>query len=333
MTREEPEGESADGLESVLADIRRRIEEERTLSLEDVAERVGMGPAILRQVLRAVGRDREMFGERDVAYLEKISRLMKLLSLDAIVRATRVRERAVRSMVVNDLGIVRDEILRPIRDRGGGADAVGDALLEVASEMSPIAAELIADDYLEILVRALDTELVLSGARGRGQDVEAAVGFVDLVGYTSLTARMAPEGLENVLSDFDDLVSGAVEPYDTVFTVKLLGDAAMLVGENAEDLADVLLEVVVDREVLPDMPRSAGISAGRVVVREGDYYGDPVNLAARLTSHARPWSLLADEELGARLADRFATKKIPPAELRGFGSRRPVSVRPADRQD
>ncbi|MBV9487401.1 MAG: hypothetical protein JO246_15245, partial [Frankiaceae bacterium] len=63
-----------------------------------------------------------------------------------------------------------------------------------------------------------------------------------------------------------------------------------------------------------------GLAWGTVLSRLGDVYGEPVNIAARLTSIARPGSILVDRELSSRLEDdeRFRLKKAPPRPVRGY---------------
>ncbi|MGH8967208.1 MAG: adenylate/guanylate cyclase domain-containing protein, partial [Actinomycetes bacterium] len=49
-------------------------------------------------------------------------------------------------------------------------------------------------------------------------------------------------------------------------------------------------------------------------------YGEVVNIAARLTAHARPGSVLADRELADALSDdpRFALRPLRSVAVRGY---------------
>jgi adenylate cyclase len=75
------------------------------------------------------------------------------------------------------------------------------------------------------------------------------------------------------------------------------------------------------------------MASGPTIVREGDVFGSPVNLAARLTDLARPWRLLADDELSETLeAAGYRTRRLRPVRIRGVGTRRPIGVtRPGGR--
>ena len=117
--------------------------------------------------------------------------------------------------------------------------------------------------------------------------------------------------------------------HENVQLVKFLGDAAMYVGVDATSLAATLLEIVLgteDEPALEGSPMRGGMSAGPLLMRAGDYFGPPVNTAARLTDHARPGTVLADEHLADDLSG-FYVRRVPPMRLRGVGFRRPVRLR------
>jgi adenylate cyclase len=79
--------------------------------------------------------------------------------------------------------------------------------------------------------------------------------------------------------------------------VKTIGDAVMLVSPEPDPLLDVALGLVevAEREG-EDFPQlRAGVALGPGLPRAGDWYGRAVNLASRLTSFARPGSVVADK--------------------------------------
>lgn len=315
---------------SPLIHARDALEGERDLSVEEVSERARVPVSIVERIFAAAERmnDDGCYGEDDIEYAEAISGLLDAYPLEAVERAVRVRNRALTGVVVNDLALVRDHVIRPALERGTGVDEIARKLGETARDIVPLASTTLPLDYRRILLRMLDLEVVEQAAREGADDrVMLAVGFVDVVGFTALSARIDPTGLGDVLGVFEDLVSRIVDRYEHVMLVKFLGDAAMLVAQDPADLAHALHAIATDDGPVDDLPRSAGMSAGPILIREGDYFGDPVNVAARLTDHARPGSLLADEELADVLEERFELTRIPPIKLRGIGSRRPLRIR------
>ena len=153
--------------------------------------------------------------------------------------------------------------------------------------------------------------------------VLCGVGFADLTGFTSLTQRLTPEELTNLLAEFNTAVTDVVHA-DGGRVVKFIGDEVMWVSATPEQLARVAIDLV-------EHPRArefglqvrAGLGYGRVLALGGDYFGNAVNLAARLVGAAAPGQILVSSDFRDELPDWPA---IPhdPLVLKGFDS--PVTV-------
>ena len=77
---------------------------------------------------------------------------------------------------------------------------------------------------------------------------------------------------------------------------------------------------------MPDV--RLGLASGSVVMRMGDVFGPPVNLAARLTAVARRNRVIIDAATAGLLPpDQFETRRLPARPVRGFGLVEPVAVR------
>ena len=102
----------------------------------------------------------------------------------------------------------------------------------------------------------------------------------------------------------------------------------MFTAPTGEIGASVALELVdrFDDDLVP--PLRVGLAHGTVVALRGDYYGPPVNLAARLTGVARRNRVIIDERTSELLpVVDFETRRLPARPLRGFGDVEPVTVR------
>ncbi|MEO3759064.1 adenylate/guanylate cyclase domain-containing protein [Mycobacterium sp. B14F4] len=149
--------------------------------------------------------------------------------------------------------------------------------------------------------------------------VTCGIGFADLTGFTALTQRLTPNELSGLLLEFGGAIADLVHA-DGGRVVKFIGDEVMWVTSTAELLAKVAIDLV-------DHPRAreeglqvrAGLAYGRVLALAGDYFGTPVNLAARLVAAAAPGQVLASAEVRGALSHWPATQ-LDPLTLKGFES-------------
>ncbi|WP_051791976.1 adenylate/guanylate cyclase domain-containing protein [Amycolatopsis jejuensis] len=155
------------------------------------------------------------------------------------------------------------------------------------------------------------------------------VGFVDMVGYTRLTREVDEDVLSQVLDGFESLATEVIaEHHGRV--VKMIGDEVFFVADSPADGAEIALTLAERAgEELP--PVRAGLAFGRVLSRFGDVYGSVVNLAARLTSVARPGTVLVDRALAVELESlpQFEVRARRAVSVRGYSRLRPSAVRRA----
>jgi adenylate cyclase len=78
-----------------------------------------------------------------------------------------------------------------------------------------------------------------------------------------------------------------------------------------------------------------GVAWGPVLNRLGDVFGPTVNIAARLTSVARPGRVLADKELAETLHgdERFKLRRMRRTAVKGYRRLEPWSLRRPDDRD
>jgi adenylate cyclase len=147
--------------------------------------------------------------------------------------------------------------------------------------------------------------------------VTCGVGFADLSGFTELTQRLTSTELSELLVEFGGAVSDVVHASGGR-VVKFIGDEVMWVAATPELLAKVAIDLV-------EYPRAreagllvrAGLGYGSVLALGGDYFGTPVNLAARLVASAAPGQILASTDVRDELA-QWPAIPLDPLTLKGF---------------
>lgn len=152
-----------------------------------------------------------------------------------------------------------------------------------------------------------------------------AFAFVDVCGFTALIDDRGDDAAVRALVAFRGHVRDACGHYG-VRVAKWLGDGAMIVGVDAEQLACAAFEVVATDLDERHRPRArAGMAVGEVLVFEGDdYIGRVVNQAARLCDAASAGELLASATVAPWLPTSLHLRRVRPVAAHGF--RTPVEV-------
>lgn len=103
--------------------------------------------------------------------------------------------------------------------------------------------------------------------------------------------------------------------------VKLLGDGVMFHFADPGEAVVCGLELVDEAEKSGLPPARVGVAAGAVVERDGDYFGRTVNIAARVSDHARPREVLATPEaVAAGDSEVIRFDEIGPVSLKGVAA-------------
>ena len=335
--------------------------------LEELREAVADGRLTLLPVERALAGEGPRYTPREVAeisgvdfdLLQRATAAMGIPYPDPDVRALTEAdvETARRVKAFHDAGLPEEGIVQVARTIGIGTSRIAEANRElmIRTLMQPgdterdlalrfaAAAEHMLPVFEPILLYALRSHLLeqirrdVIGAADiaagvPGATSEVAVCFADLVGFTKLGEEVPTEELGLIAGRLDELATAVAEP--PVRLVKLIGDAAMLVSTEAGPMVEAALRMVeaADREG-EEFPRlRAGIAYGSALVRTGDYYGRPVNLASRLTAIAKPGSVLVDSAAREAAGEEFEYSYAGERRLKGFDSRAKLfRVRRAER--
>ena len=325
----EDEGFSLDELRRAAAEDRLALlpiehvleGERRRYAAEEVAAETGLDLDFLLEVLRARGTPRPEPGERaltedDLELARGAKRLLDAgLGRDAYLEVTRVMSQAMGAVAAALTTAFGEALLRP----GDTERDLGLRYAQALRELGPLAGPAL-QHLLNLRMREQIRQAVVGQAELRTGRLPGAqritVGFVDIVGFTSLGEQVPPDELGAVVARFEQRVEDAV--HAPVRLVKMIGDAAMLTSPDAGPLVRAALDLVEGSVTDEDSQLlRAGLAAGEALQRAGDWYGRPVNLASRLTSFARRGSVVAASEVRQAAREDFAWSFAGSRRFRG----------------
>jgi class 3 adenylate cyclase/predicted ATPase len=173
--------------------------------------------------------------------------------------------------------------------------------------------------------------------------------FSDLVGSTALSARMDPEDLREVISDYQKCVAEKVQRFGG-FIAKYMGDGVLIYfgypqaheddAERAVRAGLELIQTVGGLKSSAPLQTRVGIATGLVVVgdligageaQERGIVGETPNLAARLQTLAEPNTVVIAESTRKLLGSLFELQDLGARDLKGIAGpvRAWVALRPA----
>jgi adenylate cyclase len=287
----------------------------------EVEERSGVARERNERLWRALGfadvdDEDVVFTDSDVEALKLIDGFVESGLIDPTVEAAvaRAAGQSLSRLAEWETGLLNDYVASRAESGPEQADEV--TVLRFAETILPMMERLHSYVWRRHIAALVGRALAASPDELVSNTL--VVGFADVVGYTRLTRTLTETELATLLERFE---STAAEVVATAAgrVVKMLGDEVMFVAVDPVAAAAIglgLLDAIdVDGE-LPDL--RIGMAHGNVLSRFGDVYGPVVNIASRLTSAAKPGTVLVDGDLAATLSSE------PGLRLR---RRRPMSVR------
>jgi len=298
-------------------------------SAREIAEQTGTQLDFLIAVRRAMGLpipgpDESVYTEGD----------LESVRMTEVFRAAGISDEEILDLL-RTLGrglsqtaeTIRALALRLVLEPGVSEQDLAQRYAYAASQLSPMLGPLVAN-LLTLHLREMAQSEALSAAERSGGQLpgsrEIAVCFADLVGFTRLGEEVPPDELARKAVRLEALTSEVIDA--PVRLIKTIGDAAMLTSLVPEPLLDAALDLLDAAEAEgDDFPQlRAGIAIGPALARAGDWFGRPVNLASRITSVARPGSLLAEREVRESARESYRWSYAGERRLRGI--REPVPL-------
>lgn len=316
-----------DSFAPMLLPARRALGDDGTrVSARDISERTGVELELLSRMQHAVGLPRVEDPDAPVyirADGDAAAHIRQFIDLGMDPEHILSTVRILAEGLSHAAETMRQGALAAVFRPGVTELEIGRGTKALASASAPLLGPMIHDMLLLQLRHTMETEAVSASERAAGAPLPGArmvgVVFADLVGFTSLGEELHPEELEHLAHRLGDIAREvSVAP---VRFIKTIGDAVMLVSADPGALLDAaltLIDVVGADEEIP--PLRVGVAYGSAVSRAGDWFGSTVNLASRVTSAARPGSILVVEALHDQVVndDRFAWSVARPRRFKGI---------------
>lgn len=292
------------------------------LDLDDVARAAGCDVEQIRAVYEGMGlrvEDLAGFGVGDVA-------LMSLITEDVSGIVDIVGPQLLRVAGSSLTRLAEATVAAYVQDVEHRDDALRDLLSEADQNALASTLVLVLGDALPTVFRhhmwtAVRRQRMAQSGVASPEIVRLAIGFVDLVGFTTISRFAGPAELIATIDEFERQAFEIAHRLGGRI-VKSIGDEVMIAGHDARTVAAIALDLIGAVDADPSVAPRGGVSAGDVLFRLGDYYGSVVNLASRLTAEAVPGEVLTDQPLAG--GDEFAVQPAGRRSLKGFDE--PVAV-------
>ncbi len=146
---------------------------------------------------------------------------------------------------------------------------------------------------------------------GEAQEKDLALLIADLSGYTAFTETHGALYASEIVLRFQRLARESLEP--GVAIINSIGDDVFCAGADTLAVVRTALRLRDEVERLADFPNiRTGVHCGRIVERERQYFGAPINLTARVAGYAAGGQVLCTEPIARAVHGRaeFETRAI-----------------------
>lgn len=302
---------------------------EPSLTGLDIADRVGMPIEQARLRWRSLGfsaveDDEVVFTEADLQAMRRTQTLQELGLIEEEHESALVRTmgRSFARLAEWQIALLGRALDLETTDL--------EQLRAVVGEVVPVMEELQGYVWRRHLLNAAARQLLSPDQDGEASTM--AVGFADIVGYTRQSRTLRQSELAGLVEAFEARALEVIAEFGGRI-IKTIGDEVLFVADSPAEAGHIGLLLAEAHRQDEDFPElRVGIAWGPVLRRLGDVYGPVVNMAARLTSLARPGRVLVDRALADALADddAFRLRRLRRTSVKGYRRLEPWNLRRGD---
>lgn len=134
----------------------------------------------------------------------------------------------------------------------------------------------------------------------------AAIVFADIAGYTALMGKDENRAFQ-ALSQFKTIAQPLVDKYFGSWH-KDLGDGALMSFSNVLDSVHCAIAIQKEINQKTEFRFRIGIHLGDITFKDGDVFGDGVNIASRIQSEATPGGICISESVAKNIRNQDGMK-------------------------
>ncbi|HEY9521694.1 MAG TPA: adenylate/guanylate cyclase domain-containing protein [Thermopolyspora sp.] len=304
----------------------------------EAARAAGVSPELAERIWRALGfatlaDDTAAFTDADVATLRRVKVVLakNLWDERVVVRMARALGQTTARLAQWQTEIMIGTMLD---SPGRPGDEEATRVFETAESLLPELEKMLVHVWRTQVAAAAGRLLAIAEVTDEvlPSRPPMAVGFADLVSFTRFSRELDEMALAELVEGFEARASDVVASYGGRL-VKTLGDEVLFTATAARAAAEIALDLVEAIHADGNGPDvRAGLAYGPILPTMGDVFGPTVNLAARLTTIARPATIIVDSAMAERLAGLpgLDVCRIRRRPARGLGTVQPYVLRRAE---
>lgn len=303
----------------------------QSYTLEEAVRITGLTEEQLMALAAALGLSRDgVVTSNDIELIEIGKRMIDAgFSWDGLLEGASVYADSLRRIAEANLQMTHRYLCDPLKRAGRTEREISMAVQNAIAAIAPNAEMMLQRLYIRYMADASVDHAI---AHLEPQPPDAPPGsmvstivFVDLSLFSSYTYIEGDEAAVDVIVRFDRAVRELCLVYNGR-VIKQIGDEFMLIFRDPAEAVRFAVDLR-DRVRFTDESVQArtGIHHGPVLYRIGDYWGNAVNVAARIVSMAMPNSILVTEPVAkAAMSAGIEAEEIGVRSLRGMEE--PLSV-------
>jgi adenylate cyclase len=301
--------------------------EEGRYSLKEASREANLDPDLIRRVYAAWGLGSlslDGLSDEDLQMMKYGAAVLEAgFPLPAFLQLQRVYGQAIAQIADAEVRLFHIYVHEPLMREGVPGVEIAEEMEGLTRDTLPFAAPVMNYLHARFLAHFVEQDVIghmeadLAEQTPEEGRLRVVIAFADLAGYSRLTVERGDEEAVGTVERFVEAVEQSLPPDARV--IKTLGDEVMVVGSDPSALAGWAVDLQAGIASGEPSPR-IGLHYGQALYRDGDYYGQDVNQAARVVARAAGGEVLVTRPVVDMAAgvDALEFHRIGEVGLKGF---------------